>query len=55
MQTLAVGMRYLILDTGTQTNQLMAVATMALLPIVVVFFAAQKYFIQGIALTGIKG
>jgi len=55
MQTLAVGMRYLILDTGTQTNQLMAVATMALLPIVVVFFTAQKYFIQGIALTGIKG
>ncbi len=55
MQTLAVGMRYLILDTGTQTNQLMAVATMALTPIVIVFFAAQKYFIQGIALTGIKG
>jgi multiple sugar transport system permease protein len=55
MQTLAVGMRYLILDVGTQVNQLMAVATMALLPIVVVFFTAQKYFIQGIALTGIKG
>ncbi len=55
MQTLAVGMSYLIVDTGTQTNQLMAVSTMALVPIIVVFFAAQKYFIQGIALTGIKG
>jgi ABC-type glycerol-3-phosphate transport system permease component len=55
MQTLAVGMRYLIVDTGTKTNQLMAIATMALLPIVIVFFTAQKYFIQGIALTGIKG
>jgi len=33
---------------------MMAAATMALLPVVVVFFLAQKQFIRGIALTGLK-
>jgi multiple sugar transport system permease protein len=32
----------------------MAASTMMILPIMVVFFLAQKYFIQGIALTGLK-
>jgi multiple sugar transport system permease protein len=34
---------------------LMAGATLALAPIVVLFFAFQRYFIESIALTGIKG
>jgi multiple sugar transport system permease protein len=34
---------------------MMAASTIALLPVIVVFFLAQKQFIQGIALTGIKG
>jgi multiple sugar transport system permease protein len=33
----------------------MAASIVALLPIVVVFFFAQRYFIQGITFTGIKG
>ncbi len=33
----------------------MAAAVTVMIPIVVVFFFAQKYFIKGIALTGIKG
>jgi multiple sugar transport system permease protein len=33
---------------------LMAASTMMITPILVVFFLAQKYFIQGIALTGMK-
>ena len=32
----------------------MAAATIATLPIIIVFFFAQKYFIEGMALTGIK-
>jgi multiple sugar transport system permease protein len=33
----------------------MAVSVMTILPIIVMFFFAQKQFIQGIALTGLKG
>ncbi len=33
----------------------MAGATLALIPIIVVYLSAQKYFIQGIALSGVKG
>jgi ABC-type glycerol-3-phosphate transport system permease component len=32
----------------------MAVAVTALLPIFVVFFLAQRYFVRGIQLTGLK-
>jgi multiple sugar transport system permease protein len=33
----------------------MAGSVMATLPILIVFFFAQKYFIKGITLSGIKG
>ncbi|MFH1084494.1 MAG: carbohydrate ABC transporter permease [Chloroflexota bacterium] len=36
-------------------NLLMAGAVMATAPIVIIFFLAQKYFVQGIAMTGLKG
>jgi multiple sugar transport system permease protein len=32
----------------------MAGSTIAVLPILIVFFFAQKYFVRGIALTGLK-
>jgi multiple sugar transport system permease protein len=33
----------------------MAFATAMTLPVVVVFFLAQRYFVQGVVLTGLKG
>ena len=39
----------------TQWDLMMAAATVITLPIVVIFFFAQKRFIQGITLTGMKG
>ena len=44
------GMRY---ESGV--NYLMAMSTMAILPILIVFIVAQKYFVEGIQLTGLKG
>lgn len=38
-----------------QWHLLMAASVVVLLPVIVLFFVAQKYFIQGIALTGLKG
>lgn len=39
----------------TQWHYLMAASTATILPIIVLFFAAQRYFVQGIAFTGLKG
>ncbi len=40
---------------GTEWNLLMAASVMVILPVIVLFFLAQKTFIQGIATTGLKG
>jgi len=34
---------------------MMAGALLMTLPVIAIFFCAQKYFIQGISLTGMKG
>jgi multiple sugar transport system permease protein len=36
-------------------HYIMASSTVSLVPILVLFFMAQKYFVRGILLTGIKG
>ncbi|TDF95384.1 carbohydrate ABC transporter permease [Paenibacillus piri] len=36
-------------------NQLMAMSIVCLIPPVIIFFLAQRYFVEGIATTGIKG
>jgi multiple sugar transport system permease protein len=40
---------------GTDWPLLMAGTTLSVLPVLIIFFLAQKYFVQGIALTGLKG
>ena len=40
---------------AAEYNLLMAAATMAIMPVVLVFFVTQRYFIQGVTLTGLKG
>jgi multiple sugar transport system permease protein len=40
---------------GSQWNLLMAASVLVILPVVILFFVAQKTFIEGIATTGIKG
>jgi len=39
----------------TRWDLLMAASTMMIMPIIVIFFLAQRYFIQGIVTTGLKG
>lgn len=52
--TLAYGLQQFMSAYGGQWTQLMAAATIFTAPIVVLFFFAQKTFIQGIATTGGK-
>ncbi len=40
---------------GGEPGMLMAAATMVMFPVLVLFFFTQRYFIEGVTLTGIKG
>ena len=54
--TLALGLQFLQSRAGdTPWNQLMAAATLMVLPVLVLFALAQRTFIRGIATTGLKG
>jgi multiple sugar transport system permease protein len=55
MRTLAVGLRLFRSEYLVQWNLLMAASTLMLLPILALFFAAQRYFVQGIVTSGLKG
>jgi len=52
--TLAYGLQQFLSAYGGQWAQLMAAATIFTVPIIILFFFAQKTFIQGIATTGGK-
>jgi multiple sugar transport system permease protein len=52
--TLPVGLKLFTDAAGTQWNLLMAASVMATLPLMLVFFFAQKKFIEGVAMTGLK-
>ena len=41
--------------SNIQWNQVMAMALVSVIPLIILFFAAQKYFVEGIATTGMKG
>ena len=54
--TLALGLQnFQSQQGGTEWNILMAASVLVLLPVVILFFLAQRTFIQGIATTGMKG
>lgn len=55
MMTLPVGLSNLRGRFVTEWNLVMAGATVSVIPIVIVYLAAQRYVVRGIALSGIKG
>ncbi|QTH46418.1 carbohydrate ABC transporter permease [Cohnella sp. LGH] len=52
--TLTLGLQAFMAEHYVEWDLLMAASALFTLPIVVLFFFAQKYFIEGITLTGIK-
>jgi len=52
--TVAIGLQVFLTQHGADWALLMAASTMAVVPVIIVFFIAQKQFIQGIVLTGLK-
>lgn len=53
--TLSLGLTVFQQSRTTAWGLLMAASTMMILPVIILFFFTQKQFVQGIALTGIKG
>ena len=55
LYTLPMGLFMFQNKYGSQFGMLMAASTMMILPIVIIFFVSQRYFMEGITLTGVKG
>jgi ABC-type glycerol-3-phosphate transport system permease component len=53
--TVAIGLATFRSVMRTQWNLLMAASTVMILPVVILFFILQRYFIRGVVMSGLKG
>lgn len=54
-KTLAVGLRAFISPTDASWNVSMAASMFLVVPVMIVFFVAQRYFIRGVVMSGLQG
>ena len=54
-KTIQLGLKLFVGQYATDYNLIMAGSVMSLIPVIIVFLFLQKYFVEGIANTGIKG
>lgn len=54
-RTLALGLATFTDVWGVDIVSLMAASTAVLIPVLIIFFFSQKYFVQGVVMSGIKG
>ncbi len=55
LKTIQIGLRMFISQYSSEYGLIMAASVVALIPVLVVFLALQRFFVEGIASTGIKG
>ena len=55
LQTMPIALVLFQGEYFTQTNLMMAAATLTTIPPLILFFLAQRYFVQGITTSGLKG
>lgn len=55
LYTIQLGIRYFQQVNGADYPLIMAATTMSLIPMIIIYLFAQRYFIEGIAVTGTKG
>lgn len=55
MRVLSVAMATLQGQHGTQYHLLMAAGVLAVIPMLIIYIFGQRYFIEGVAFTGVKG
>jgi len=54
-KTIQLGIRMFISQYSAEYGLIMSASVMALIPVIIVFLSCQKYFVQGIATSGLKG
>ena len=54
-KTLQLGLRMFISQFGSEYGLIMAASVLSLIPVLVVFLSLQKYFVEGVAASGVKG
>ena len=54
-KTLQIGLRMFISQYSSEYGLIMAASVLSLIPGLIVFLSLQKYFVEGIAATGVKG
>ncbi|MGQ9524551.1 MAG: carbohydrate ABC transporter permease [Armatimonadota bacterium] len=54
LRPVQVGLAYFTTEAGTKYHLAAAAATVSILPIVILYLAAQRHFVEGIARTGLK-
>lgn len=54
-KTIQIGIRMFISQFGSEYGLIMAASVLSLIPVFIVFISLQKYFVEGIAATGVKG
>ena len=55
LYTVAQAVRFWLFDDAQRYELTMATATSVVIPVVILFFFCQKYFVEGIATSGVKG
>jgi multiple sugar transport system permease protein len=55
LRTLALGLRFFLSEAQSQWSMLMTASVIMLVPVLAVFFSAQRYFIQGVQFAGLSG
>lgn len=53
--TLAIGLNSFVSTYSSQWQLMMAASVVVIVPALILFFVAQRYFVEGITLTGMKG
>ena len=54
-KTIQIGLRMFISQYSAEYGLIMAASVVVLIPVLIVFLSLQKYFVQGIATSGMKG
>ncbi len=55
MRPLQVGIASFITDAGTDVQYLLAAVTISIVPVILIYFYLQRWFIEGVARVGIRG
>lgn len=55
LKTIQIGLRMFITQYSSEYGLIMAASVVVLIPVLIVFLSLQKFFVEGIASTGIKG